>query len=49
MIFLYEASGTETLIASMVFRIYDVNQASYLTRKPASIVKCSENTKKSII
>ena len=27
-------------------RICDVNQASYLTRKPASIVKCAENAKK---
>ena len=28
------------------FRICDVNQASYLTRKPASIVKSAENEKK---
>ena len=26
-------------------RICDINQASYLTRKPTSIVKCTENAK----
>ena len=45
-IFLYKDFWERNTDCIIDVRICDVNQASYLTRKPTSIVKCAENAKK---